>query len=41
MFWVMQDIILTTGFCKVKIFPMLEELDQKIILNFKIEWKYL
>jgi hypothetical protein len=33
-------IILTIFFCKVKIFPLLEELPQKIIPYFIIEWMY-
>jgi len=33
-------IIQTVFFCKLKIFPLLEELPQKIIPYFIIEWKY-
>jgi hypothetical protein len=33
-------IIVITFFCKVKIFPLLEELLQKIIPYFITEWQY-
>jgi len=33
-------IILMIFFCKVKIFPLLEELPQNIIPYFITEWKY-
>ena len=32
--------ILMIFFCKVKLFPLLEELSQKIIPHFITEWKY-
>jgi hypothetical protein len=34
-------IILMIFFCKVKIFPLLGELSQKIIRYFITEWKYV